>query len=197
MGELNDIGKRHKTDKEFYLNILQYYEPYLDRIRHDPVKVLEIGVWKGNSLRTWREYFTKAKIYGMDVSKEYLEGEIDGCVFVEMDALSDEAVEWGKANGPFDLIIEDSSHIQTETVRMFDVWFQWFLKSGGVYIVDDLIYSYQGAMGGGLLREGTMVEFLKGQCDEVNADTETWGGTNPYRIKAVHFYRYLSVIEKL
>ena len=39
--------------------------------RDKPVRVLEIGVWRGGSLKLWRDYFGKnAVIYGIDVDPE-------------------------------------------------------------------------------------------------------------------------------
>ena len=36
-------------------------------MRNKKIKILEIGVLYGSSLRMWQDYFSKAEIYGMDV----------------------------------------------------------------------------------------------------------------------------------
>ena len=35
-------------------------------------RVLEIGVYRGGSLRGWREWFPKAEIHGLDINPEYM-----------------------------------------------------------------------------------------------------------------------------
>ena len=71
MKTLNEIGLEHKTDKSTMTHCyLDIYESYLGKWRDKEFTLLEIGVAAGNSLRMWREYFTKAHIYGIDINPD-------------------------------------------------------------------------------------------------------------------------------
>ncbi len=46
------------------------YEYFLKPVRNKPIGLLEIGVWKGASLRMWEAYLPQAKIVGVDIDPE-------------------------------------------------------------------------------------------------------------------------------
>lgn len=47
---------------------LSIYDRHLSRYRSTPVRLLEIGMFKGGSLQMWRRYFgIDARIYGIDI----------------------------------------------------------------------------------------------------------------------------------
>ena len=41
-------------------------------LRDSKINILEIGIENGDSLRIWREYFSKANICGVDIDKKIL-----------------------------------------------------------------------------------------------------------------------------
>jgi hypothetical protein len=68
--ELNLFGVAEGTDKTFLNNdYLTHYSRLFETKRHDDINVLEIGVWNGASSRTWRNYFTRAGIIGVDIQE--------------------------------------------------------------------------------------------------------------------------------
>ena len=44
-------------------------ERYFERYRLKKIKVLEVGVEAGTSLRMWKEYFPNAEIHGFDIDE--------------------------------------------------------------------------------------------------------------------------------
>ena len=143
---LDEIGLKHGTDKAStghdYLNFL---EPFFSRMRDKPIRLLEIGVHRGASLRTWAEYFPNAEIVGVDVlpwCKRY-EG---GRVTVELADQSniEHLTPIGVARGPFDIIVEDGSHLWEHQVTSLKTLFP-FLKDGGFYVAEDLQTNYGSA----------------------------------------------------
>ena len=65
---LDEIGVMETTDKTFLSNdYLRHYERMLSSFRDEDINIIEIGVAEGASLRTWRRYFSKARIIGIDI----------------------------------------------------------------------------------------------------------------------------------
>ena len=69
MNSLVEIAKKYSTTKHS-TGFLEIYENYFNDYKDNEIKILEIGVDKGSSLRLWREYFSKAIICGLDIDKK-------------------------------------------------------------------------------------------------------------------------------
>ena len=76
---LSEISEKNTTDKRILEhNYVQFYEKYFEPIRDKNLKILEIGIYRpgpnsgrlvGASLKTWYDYFPKAEIYGVDLTR--------------------------------------------------------------------------------------------------------------------------------
>ena len=125
------------------------YEMFLRGFRDQPVKLLEIGIggdWNnpssgGGSLRMWREYFQRGQIYAVDVFDKsphnadrihVRQGSQDDANFLR--SVAAEMAE-------IDIIIDDGSHFSSHVIKSFETLFP-YLKSGGIYIVEDIATSY-------------------------------------------------------
>src|SRR5262245_56734777 len=67
---LRDYFMAHKTGPGIskWMHYFDIYHRHLQKFRGRDVRVLEIGVYSGGSLRMWREYFgPKALVYGADI----------------------------------------------------------------------------------------------------------------------------------
>ncbi|MEM7193896.1 MAG: tetratricopeptide repeat protein [Pseudomonadota bacterium] len=138
---LTVLGKRYGTDKvqhgftNFYS---EHLEPHRDRI----TKVLEIGIFNGSSLLMWRDYFSNANIYGIDI----LVPELENADRISMHTVDqrnpDDLTAFAEfAGSGFDLIIDDGGHTMSQQQISLAYLFP-HLKSGGVYIVEDLHTSF-------------------------------------------------------
>jgi len=144
-----------------------------------PLRILEIGVWKGGSLQLWREYFgAGAVIYGIDIDESCVELPNPGGV-VRIGSQVDKGFVTDVVNemGGVDIIIDDGSHQCRDVVRSFHILFP-LLAQNGFYFVEDLHTSYWPQWRGGLRRSGTSIEFFKELADVVNSD---YFGGNPTR----------------
>ena len=123
MKKLIDIlkDKKYQTDKwtdHYYVQDL--YEPLFEQFQNKKVNVLEIGVWNGESMKLWHDYFVNAKnIVGIDIFVRSSFKEVSGW-------LKDYDVKLHKFNSHedtdkfnkfvdtykegFDIIIDDGSH---------------------------------------------------------------------------------------
>ena len=142
MRTLNEIATELGTDKaSFGHNYVEKYERQLSEYKDKPFKLLEIGIDKGYSIKMWKEYFTKAEIYAIDIidKTEYAEDRVNILVGSQNDVKFLE--DTNKQFGPFDVIIDDGSHINEDMTISFVTLFP-LLKPGGLYIVEDLHACY-------------------------------------------------------
>jgi trans-aconitate methyltransferase len=174
MSLLNELGIKHKTDKGTHgkrgepgkgHNYLRTYERHLPADRHMVRRVLEIGVQRGSSIRMWEEYFPNAQIYGLDIAETALSvtgeritiGLVDQSDAAALDAFAREF-------GPFDLIVEDGSHIWSHQIISLQTLLQ-HVAPRGRYIVEDLHTSFspEFGTGGGV----TGIHYVLSCCEKI------------------------------
>lgn len=129
---LQEIGLKHKTDKAITHLYCGNYQKYFASWKYKEFTLLEIGVAGGASIKMWREYFPKAKIYGIDNNPDCAgEGVFIGNATDE--AFLNTVLE---SIGQPDVIIDDGGHVGHETIKSFQLLFPK-VKSGGYYIIED------------------------------------------------------------
>ena len=100
-----------------------FYAMHLNHVRLDPIRIMEIGVWKGLSLAVWSLYFSNYdRIVGVDVYdapwRDYLPTLLRQGAFplgrttvLEADTTNASSVAaLGVPDGFFDIIIDDGCH---------------------------------------------------------------------------------------
>jgi hypothetical protein len=203
---LDEIGLRFGTDKtsQFH-NYLSFYESFMAPMREAPITLLEVGVFRGASLNMWREYFPNAKIVGVDIQPTAKQFESER-VHVELADQSNlqHLAEVAVKHGPFDIVIEDGSHMWEHQITSLRALFP-FVKNGGYYVVEDLQTNY------GALRDKyrgvsseTCVSFLKRWMDIFVADDlvdlstveDAFLRTYGRSIESMAFHRRACVVRK-
>lgn len=140
---LDAIGILHGTDKSSRNHgYLPLYDEVLTPIRKRRIRLLEIGVFGGASVRMWKDYFPRGEIVGLDRDPQTL-AHAEDRIAIHLADQSDTAgmTALVRKLGPFDVIIDDGSHIwahQIETLRALLP----LVKPGGTYILEDLHTSY-------------------------------------------------------
>lgn len=145
---LDELGIKYGTDKAskcselLACDFLRHYERYLYHMRDKKITLLEFGIWKGQSLQMWREYFSNAVIIGVD--KDVSQISIDDInndshiKIIEKDIFApDLKEEILKYTDNLDVIIDDSLHAWCSQRILFEQFFP-LVSSGGVYIVEDV-----------------------------------------------------------
>ncbi len=150
---------------------VELYDRLFAPIRHDRIRILEIGIQNGGSLELWTRYFPDAQsIVGCDIEPAC--GALiydDPRISVVIGDAGDPAVAAAiAAHGPFDIVIDDGSHRPRDVVRTFAGHFG-SLRPGGLYIVEDLHCSYWEDHEGGLHHPHSAVAFLKALADVLHA----------------------------
>jgi len=177
-----DLG-RYDTDK-VPNGYLRTYDRVFEELIDRPVKLLELGVRSGGSLRLWRDYFPNGTIAGLDV--EPLASEPDGDRIriyqgrqEDTSVLSKIAAE--VAPDGFDIVIDDASHIAAPTRTGFWHLFDNHLKPGGLFAIEDWGTGYWErwpdgrAWRAGEPHHAGMVGFIKELIDEQGAHDLTRG----------------------
>jgi hypothetical protein len=200
MVNLIEIEKKYpnKIKPEGFLEIYdKYFKVYQDK----EIKILEIGVDKGESLRVWREYFSKAIICGLDIDKKDFEIENVDIIVGDQSNL-DILTKIVSKYGSFDIIIDDGSHRNEHVIKSLDYLFD-YLNYNGFYIVEDLQTSYFPRYGGSrynLLKGATSMNYIKSMTDSINYEqnNKPFYKRKKYDgiIKYIHFYQNLVVIKK-
>ncbi len=173
---LTDIARRHGTDKADGHSYTDFYEDLLAPLRDKPIRLLEIGIGGyedpmagGASLRMWKEYLPCATIVGLDyVDKSGLAE--DRIIIVQGDQSdSGSLLDVVERHGPFDVIIDDGSHVNRHVINTFETLFPT-LADGGLYVVEDLQTAYWPEFGG-RFRPGarhTSMGFLRHRVTRLN-----------------------------
>lgn len=125
-------------------SMLDVYEIIFDPFKQSPITFLEIGVYAGESMRYFREYFTHsdAKLIGADLNLPPFYGGLAAKDFiVELGDQRNPAFRQHLADtyGPFDIIMDDASHDLKLTNDTFDQLWP-YVKPEGFYIIEDMSY---------------------------------------------------------
>ncbi len=189
----------NKTSK--WTNYLEIYERFFSAFRHRPCRILEIGVQNGGSLALYQKYFPLAtRIVGVDLDPRCanLGG---GNIFVEIGSQADADFLQTvcEKHGPFDLVVDDGSHIFSHQRTSFETIFPR-MSPEGVYLAEDLHTSYAPSFGGGLDVSESFISYCKSLCDQVNAaffpnlqDRKAWLADHLF---GVSFFDSMVVIER-
>jgi hypothetical protein len=116
-----------------------FYEHYFEARRPEPIRLLEIGVLDGRSLATWKAYFGRGQIYGIDIDPTCQRFAGDGMTIFtgsQADAAFLGSVRAHVPDG-FDIIIDDGSHYVRHITASFAELFG-HLTAGGIYVIEDL-----------------------------------------------------------
>lgn len=152
--QLSALASKFQADKLEH-HFVEAYHDIMKDYRDAPVKLMEVGVHYGASMKMWWEYFPHGKIVGVD----WFEGKHGGgASFSEPMRFASEAetlgrIELCKCNqsdrdqllqlaskyekGSFDFIIDDGSHrMKDQQLTMASLWD--LVKPGGFYIIEDI-----------------------------------------------------------
>ncbi len=184
---------------DHYLDI---YDRLLGAWRGRKTSFLEIGVYKGGSLRMWRDFFAPdARLTFVDIDPACKMLELPG-TDIRIGDQADRAflAYLARDRGPFDVIIDDGGHqMHQQTTSFQALWPN--LTNGGLYIIEDTHTSYWPGFGGGHRAPGSFIEFAKDLIDKMHSwYTEDDAGFPLHPLAAevgeIRFFDSLVVIEK-
>jgi len=205
---LTRLAIRHGTDKwgpHFYTPI---YNALFAHLRERSLRLLEIGVGGyafrtagGASLSMWAEYFPHGEITGIDIVEKRLhldpriklfQGSQEDAVFLKK--ISDE-------RGPFNIIIDDGSHLPKHMVASFKILFP-LLADDGIYIIEDVQTAFWPHLGGSALHGGEVLKLVRSIVEYLHhaeiavVDRSHVPPLIATQVKALRVFHNLIVIDK-
>ena len=152
---LTSLANKYGSDKGSYNakyhagshHYTRHYAKLFHEIRNKPLEMVEIGLNLSNfsnyaSLNIWLDYFPNANIYGIDIN--IFPFPNDRVILFQGDQGSDPFWQKFINDVPvsFDIVIDDGSHYSPHQQKTLGYLFPK-LKSGGLYIIEDLHYTPQ------------------------------------------------------
>lgn len=162
--QLCELFEKYKADKcpAIHHSYSPAYYELLSPFKYEIKNMLEIGIGNlplmekiipegyipGASIKAWRDFFTNATIYAVDIIPEVLFQE-DRIKTYQVDQSSRDSIvqfmETVKTETSedfvFDYIIDDGSHIIDHMI-ISGYEFPKYLKEGGIYIIEDIQKKY-------------------------------------------------------
>jgi hypothetical protein len=137
-GELNALAG-DTTDKGLSGHgFTEIYERFFYPLKYEPIKIFEIGIEWGGSLRLWERYFPKASVYGIDIADKSSMDSKRIHTFVADQADRNQLKHFIRTYGnAYDIILDDGGHAMDQQQISFGFLFP-YLKPGGYYIIEDV-----------------------------------------------------------
>jgi hypothetical protein len=182
-----------KTSRHTYHNV---YTKIFEGVRGDQFSLLEIGIDEGKSLNVWGDYLSHAKIFGLDIGKEFSHNR--GYVFkADQNNLSDLKKITSEIKS-CRFIIDDGSHNPQHQIKSFNYLFENLLEDGGYYIIEDVETSYWDPLSvlyGYEIGYLNVVDYFGKLTHNVNHKYN--GFDNTLKIESIMFTSNCIVIKKL
>lgn len=212
---------KHPSDKWTAHSYGKHYFRHFHDRQHESLRILEIGVGGyagphvgysdplqgGHSLRFWKEFFPHAQVIGVDIEdKSPLQ---EDRIRILRGSQTDEAFleTLNRDFGPFDIVIDDGSHVNSHVIQTFQYLFPR-LADSGIYVVEDTQTSYwpdthrhqYGGDGDDLNNPKTIMGFFKSLVDGLNHAEFLRPDYNPTffdrSIAGISFYHNLVFVER-
>ena len=191
-----DKGSRHPVRGHDYA---VHYDMAFSFLREEKIKLLEVGVGGGESIRMWLDYFQAAHVYGCDIVSDtnpfnthYPAGTPNPNPrydFLQGDQGS--KTHWACylafAGRDFSIIIDDGGHFSGQIITTFECLWPAVVP-GGFYCIEDLAAG--STVGTVFLTPNypSHMDFLKGLIEKMNL------GEND--IAEIHLSPELAIIQK-
>jgi hypothetical protein len=137
------------TDKQRSHNYLDLYENLLNKKKYSAKNVLEVGIGdfnekNGGSIKLWRNYFTNATIYGLDIldKNRVLDELLDDDrikLYTSVDAYDSDFFNNNilSQNIKFDFLLDDGPHTLDSILKFVKLYSQ-VISEDGILIIEDI-----------------------------------------------------------
>jgi predicted O-methyltransferase YrrM len=152
LGRIYDTDKSSARDRaDDYRHCHPYtlfYEGLFRNKKDSSLKIAELGILDGGSLRMWQDYFTQSEIYGFDYNQQFITNfkssfNNDRITLNTIDVTNKDNIikTFQLVNIMYDIILDDTTHKFEDQIRVIENTYQ-YLKPGGILIIEDVFKSY-------------------------------------------------------
>jgi hypothetical protein len=138
---LKSLINNEKSDKDTLHSYIDLYDDLLKDKKTTATNVCEIGVLHGGSIKLWKDYFTNATVYALDVKDNTngWEGVIDPRIklFLNNDAYDPNFIGNALGNVKFDMILDDGPHT-LPSMKLAIQYYLPLLKDDGIFMIEDV-----------------------------------------------------------
>jgi Methyltransferase domain len=168
------------------------YDRHFHRFRGKEAHILEIGVYSGESLEMWRDYFgPKAVIYGVDIEPDCRAYESNGIkIFIGDQADRLFWREFRRQVPNLDIVIDDGGHQSDQQIVSVEELLP-ILRPGGVYLCEDVQYAWN-----------KFASYAHGLGHRLNDrfpdDERQHVCCTPFQsgVSSIHLYPFITVLER-
>jgi hypothetical protein len=177
------------------------YHRHLAPFRGRPVRVLEIGVFRGGGLDLLRHYLgPEARIVGLDIDPAAVLAAGDGSSVEVGDQEDAEFLQrTTDLHGPWDVVIDDGGHTMRQQITSAETLFP-LLNEGGVYMVEDCHTSYWPEYADPQDAQRTFLAWVRDRIDDLHAYHHASAAELPQlwatMLEGMHIYDSLVVLDK-
>jgi hypothetical protein len=177
------------------LDYLPVYEEILGGLRNRAFSLLELGVWKADSLVMWRDAFPRATIVGLDLAPPAVDlgPRVHIATGDQGDAELLHRTAAAYAPDGFEVIIDDAAHAGVPAARSLQALYGPHLRRGGFYVIEDWATGYVPSWPDGADPEA--VVGTAGLADVVEVARE--GGEGAAQRMASHDYGMVGLVKRL
>ena len=141
---LKDIVDNYRSDKNTVHSYLPLYQKLLFSKKETAKNVLEVGICMGGSIKLWNDYFTNAKVYGLDIM--HINDVWDGIKHNEKIILHTSTDAYNSdffiknflnKNIKCDFMLDDGPH-SLESMKQFINLYSNIMTDDGILIIEDV-----------------------------------------------------------
>lgn len=145
MAKLVDLVDNILTDKNTTHSYMDLYETLFSSKKESATAVLEVGIQHGGSIKLWRDYFTNAKVYGIDI--EQMHPMLPPALCVDPNVVlnyttnaydpvvvKEKFVDTGVK---FDIVLDDGCHSYVGMTKFIELYLP-LVKDDGILVVEDV-----------------------------------------------------------
>ena len=141
---LEDIVDNSRTDKNTIHSYLPLYQKILISKRETAKNVLEIGIFRGGSIKLWNDFFINANVYGLDSMNinnvwEGIKNKERIILHTSSDAYNNDFFinNFLNKNIKCDFMLDDGPH-SLESMKQFIKLYSQIMTNDGILIIEDV-----------------------------------------------------------
>lgn len=141
---LEEIVDNSRTDKNTVHSYLPLYQQLLINKKESAKNVLEIGIYKGGSIKLWNDFFTNANVYGLDIMNienvwESIKNNPNIILHTSVNAYDNDffITHFLNKNIKCDFMLDDGPH-SLESMKQFIKLYSQIMTDDGILIIEDV-----------------------------------------------------------